>query len=313
LPERAVTDDLDAGASLITAAAPVASTLDEVPAATAPTTVEHAPIRRLRSLALAGFCALLAIGLLVGAQVTHGTYAFVVFGVQLLFVVVWTVASQPPAPRIVAGVGLAVAVGADAAAVLVRPASLAPLGYLTAAGFVIAVLGQLIRPAGRLRVTESLGSSLVIVIGVVSYASLIVLSREPLGTQVSEVCVLAAGVALIGAHVLDIVLPVPRVAPAVPRGGVGVVLGAMLGTAAAGVAGYYVEGLSTLSTALAGLAAGVIALMVDLSASYAEVGRELAGAAPTWWLLRHMQGPVGALALTAPTAYAVNTLLSRGL
>src|SRR3954451_18390454 len=141
------------------------------------------PVRRLISLGGAGFAALVAMALIVGAQSRHESYAVVMFGVQSLFVAVWVMASRPPAPRVVGTVGLAVALGTDAAAVFTRPASLAPLAYVTAAGFIIGVVGQLTRPAGRQRVTESLGSSLVVTLGVVSFASLVVLGRAPHGTQ----------------------------------------------------------------------------------------------------------------------------------
>jgi len=271
------------------------------------------PVRRLLSLGMAGLSLLLAVALVVGAQLAAASYALVVLGVQVLYVIVGTIASQPPAPRIVAAVGVGVALASAAADVLVSPASLAPLVYLTVGGFVAAVIGQLLRPAGRVRVTESLGSALVIVLGVIAFATLVVLSRRTLGDQVIVATVVGAGVALIVAHLVDMVAPLPRVAPAVPRGGLGVVVGAMLGTAAAGLAGHSLDGLFTLRTAFAGLAAAVIALMVDLSANYAEAGRQLAGSAPALWLVRHMYGPLSAFALAAPTAYAANLLLARGL
>jgi hypothetical protein len=81
-------------------------------------------------------------------MITHASYAIVIFGVQVLFVLAWTVASRPPAPRIVAGVGMAAAGVADLAAVLVDEASLAPLAYVTAAAVIVGVIGQLTRPPG---------------------------------------------------------------------------------------------------------------------------------------------------------------------
>jgi hypothetical protein len=269
-----------------------------------------APVRRLVSLGVVGLTALITVAVVVGVQFAHGPFALVVLGIQILFVVVWTVAGQPPAPRVVGFVGLVVAVGADLAAVFVRPASLAPMAYITAGGFVVAVIGQLLRPAGRVRVTESLGSSLMVVLGVVAYATLVVLSRIPTGTQVISACAVGVGVALVVAHLTDVVAPLLRVAPQVPRGGIGVILGAMAGTAAAGLAGAVLQGLSTLPTAIAGLTAAVIALMVDLSVNYAEAGRRLAGSVPAWWLTRHMQGPLTAFALAAPVAYAANLMLA---
>jgi hypothetical protein len=287
--------------------------LSEPPNPAAPRAVPAAPVRRLLSLAMAGLSLLLTVAMVVGVQLAHSSYALVVFGVQVLFVIVWTVASRPPAAWVVITVGLTIAIAADLASVLVSPASLEPLAYLTAGGFVAAVAGQLIRPAGRIRVTESLGSSLVVVLGVIAYTTLIVLSRNPLGTQVISACVTGAGVALAVAHLVDTIAPLPRLAPGVPRGGFGVVAGAMVGTAAAGLAGYSLDGLTTLPTAAAGLAAAVIALMVDLSANFSEASRRIAGAPPEWWLVRHMQGPLTALVLAAPTAYAASLLLARGL
>jgi hypothetical protein len=266
-------------------------------------------VRRLLSLGIAGFAALLTIGLVVGSQTTHASYAVVVFFVQVLFIGVWTVASRPPAPRVVAAVGVAVAIGTDIAAVWTRPASLAPLAYVTAAGFIVGVIGQLARPAGRVRVTESLGSTLMVTLGVVAFATLVVLGRLPRGTQALVACLVAAGVAIVVARLADAVAAVPRIAPQVPRGGAGVVLGAMVGTAAAGAIGHLLAGIPNLQTALAGLATAIVAVMVDLSVGYAEASRHIDGDAPALWLARHIQGPLGAFAFAAPAAYAASALL----
>jgi hypothetical protein len=261
------------------------------------------------SLGVAGFAALMTVGLVVGAQTTHESYAVVIFGVQVLFVGVWIVASRPPAPRVVGAVGIAVAIGTDVAAVLTRPASLAPLAYVTAAGFIVGVVGQLTRPAGRQRVTESLGSSLVVTLGVVAFASVIVLGRIPRGTQAIVACLAAAGIAILVARLADAVVALPRIAPQVPRGGAGVVLGAMVGTAAAGAIGNLLDGIMPLPSALAGLATAIVAVMVDLSVGYAEASRLIDGDEPAVSLARHIQGPIGAFAFAAPAAYVASTLL----
>ncbi len=52
------------------------------------------------------------------------------------------------------------------------------------------------------------------------------------------------------------------------------------------------------------VAAG-LAVLVDLAVNYGEAGRSMAGAAPTFWVARHMQGPLGAFAVIAPAAYAL--------
>ena len=267
------------------------------------------PARRLISLAVAVVTGLITVGLVFGAQTTRESYGVVVLGVQVLFVVAWTVASRPPAPRVVAAVGLAAAVAADAAAMWVRPASLAPLAYVTAGAFVAGVVGQLTRPAGRVRVTESLGSTLAVVLGVVAFATLVVLTRHPGGSQAIVALLLAAGGAVMLARFSDAVVPYPRLAPQVPRGGVGVVLGAMAGTAVAAGAGAVLAPLDITHTAIAGLVTAVVAVVIDLSVGYAEASRRLAGDPPALWVARHLQGPLAAFALAAPAVYASSTLL----
>ncbi|MEO3928254.1 hypothetical protein ABGB07_30945 [Micromonosporaceae bacterium B7E4] len=268
------------------------------------------PVRRLLSVAIAGFAGLLGVGLIFGAQ-TAGPgarlpFAVVVFGVQLLFVLAWTMAMRPPALLLVGGVAVAVAASADAAAVLPQIAALAPLGYVAAGGFLVGVLGQLVRRADRARVTESLGATLFIVVGVVAFGTLIVLSRIPKGTQAIFVCLTAAAVALTAARLTDAVLPWPRLAPQVPRGAAGVVIGAMLGTLAAGILGSYLVAFTPTSGAVVGLVAAAAAALADLGVGYGEAGRQMAGEPPTMWVARHMQGPLGGFALAAPAAYAMS-------
>jgi hypothetical protein len=229
-----------------------------------------------------------------------------IFGVQVLFVLAFTMALRPPGIREVAGVGLITAVAADVAAVWPQQATVAPLGYVAAAGFAAGVIGQLVRREGRIRATESLGATLVIVVGVIAFASLIVLTRLPIGTQAITVCLAGAGVALVTARIVDTVAPWPRLAPQVPRGALGIVLGAMLGTFTSALLGGYIVGFTPTSAALVGLATVIGALLADLSVGYAEAGRRMAGELPTMWIARHMQGPLAGFALAAPLVYALS-------
>ncbi|MFG1659334.1 hypothetical protein ACGFIY_22650 [Micromonospora chersina] len=274
--------------------------------------VPPVPVRRPLALTVAGFAALLGVGLVLGAQ-TAGPghrlpFAFIIFGVQLLFVLAWTMAMRPPALLVVALVSAASAGIADAAAVQSEIAGLAPLGYAAAAGLVLAVLGQLFRRVDRVRVTDSLGGTLLIVVGVVAFATLIVLSRIPKGTQAITVCLTATGVALLVARLTDAVAPWPRLAPQVPRGAAGVVAGAMLGTLTSALLGSYLVGFTPTSAALVGLVTAGTAVLADLAVGYAEAGRLMAGEPPTMWVARHMQGPLGGFALAAPAAYAMCVL-----
>ncbi len=112
--------------------------------------------------------------------------------------------------------------------------------------------------------TESLGVSMVVVVGATAFAAYGVLARQPLGAQVLLATLAATGVGLAVARICDVIVPSPRIAPQVPRGSTGVVAGAMVGTAAAAAAGVLVDGLSTLQGAIAGMVAVLVAVVVDL-------------------------------------------------
>ncbi|WP_307804122.1 hypothetical protein [Micromonospora echinofusca] len=291
---------------------PRATDRDDAPDDEPDEEIEVVPVRRQLSLTVAGFAALLGLGLVLGAQ-TAGPghrlpFAVVVFGVQVLFVLAWTMAIRPPAWPVVGAVSVAVAAAVDAAAVLPEVAGLAPLGFVTAGGFVLAVLGQLVRRVDRVRVTDSLGATLLIVIGVMAFATLIVLTRIPAGTQSIFVCLTATAVALAVARLVDAFFPLPRLAPQVPRGATGVVVGAMVGTLASGIIGSYLLGFTPTSAAVVGLVTAATAVLADLAVGYAEAGRLMAGEPPTMWIARHMQGPTGGFALAAPAAYAMCVL-----
>jgi hypothetical protein len=267
------------------------------------------PVRRMLSIVIAGFSLLLAFGLVIGSQATQTGFTVVIFGAQAFFVLAWTVAARPPSPAVVATVGLLTAAASGVAVNIPVQSSLAPIGYVIAGGFVAAIVGQLALRGGRAGVTESLGVTMVVVVGVSAFASFAVLSRRPLGDQVLLAGLLAVGVGLATARVCDVIAPLPRITPAVPRGSTGVVAGAMAGTAAGAIAGSFVDGMGTLEGALAGMAAVLIAVVVDLGTGYAEAGRKLEGDAPFMWLARHMQGPLGAFAFAAPACFIVGVIL----
>jgi len=272
--------------------------------------IQVVPVRRQLSLAIAGFSGLLGLGLALGAQTSapdnRVPYAIVLFGVQLLYLLAWIMALHPPAAGATAGVSAVVAVVADYLAVNSEPASLLPLFLVALGGFGAALVGQLFRAEDRGRIKDSWRTTLLIVLGVVGYAIPVLLTRQPLGTQTVIVSSAGAGVALLVARVTDAIFPKPRIALQVPRGATGVVLGAMLGTlASAGLGSVLVLPFTPAKGAVIGLVAAVIATLVDLAVNFGEAGRRLAGDAPTFWVARHMQGPLGAFALTAPAAYAL--------
>ncbi|GIJ28671.1 hypothetical protein Vqi01_38330 [Micromonospora qiuiae] len=271
-------------------------------------------VRKQLSLAIGGFAALLGIGLVIGAQSSgpghRVPFTVVVLTVQLLFVLAWTMVTRPPALAVVLGVNVVVAVTADVVAVRSAEARLGPLWYVAIGGFLVAVLGQLIRRVDRARVTDSLRTTATITLGAVALATLIVLSRIPAGTQAITVCLTAVAVALAVARMADAVAAWPLLAPQVPRGAAGVVGGAMVGTLVSAVFGsYLVTPFTPPRAAILGLVAAVVAVLADLAAGYAEAGRQMAGELQTGWAARHVQGPLGAVAMVAPVAYLMCRLL----
>jgi hypothetical protein len=276
--------------------------------------IEVVPVRRELSIAIAGFAVLLSAGLIFGAQ-TAGPdarlpYAIVISGVQVLYVLAWTMAMRPPVAPLVAGVALACGAVADYLAVTSDTPRIMPILLVGLAGAAVVVVGQFVARVDRLRVRDAFGSTLLITLGVVAFASLVALTRKPTGTQAVLVCLVAAGVALLIARLTDAVFPKPRIAPQVPRGATGIIVGAMLGTlAAAGLGSVLVLPFTPAKGALLGLVAAGFAVLVDLAVNFTEAGRSLADEAPTFWLARHMQGPLGALALVAPAAYVLTAFL----
>lgn len=271
--------------------------------------VPVAPTSRLTSLAIAVFAGLLGLALVFGAYTPSGSYLWVILGVQILFVVSWTVATRPPGGRVVAGVGLGAAIVADIAVAWPTHATIAPIGYVTAGAFIVGALGQLARRSNRERVTESLGSTLVVVVGVMAYATLIVLARHKLGVESIAACLVAATVGIVVARLFDVVLPFPRTTPQVPRGTIGIVVGAMAGTVAAALVASGLQGMSPGHTVLPGLVTAVAAVLADLGVGYAEASREIDGEVGSLWVVRHMQGPLAGFALAAPVAYAMSVLV----
>ncbi len=272
--------------------------------------IEVVPVRAKLSVAIGGFAALLATALIIGSLTTgpdvRAPYAVVLFGIQLLGLLAWTMALGPPAASITAAVCGVTGLAGCYLAATADKAGLTPLLYVTLAGFLAAIVGQVFRSEDRHRIGDSWRTTLLIVLGVVAYVIPIVLSRQPLGAQAILVCCTGAGLALLVARLTDAVFPKPRIAAQVPRGAAGVVLGAMVGTfATAWLGSQLVLPFTPAKGAVTGLVAAVAAILVDLAVNFGEAGRRLAGEAPTFWLARHMTGPLGGFALALAATYAL--------
>jgi hypothetical protein len=292
----------------------VSAAADDEPAEHEEREIPEVPVRRQLSVAIAGFAALLGAGLILGAQ-TAGPdarlpYAVVVFGVQLLYVLAWTMAMRPPARLLLAGTALVAGLAAAWLGVTSDRPSLFLMLLTAPAGIAVVLVGQLVAKVERQRVRDALGSTVLIVLGPVLLATLIALTRKPTGTQAVLVCLAAVSVALVVARLTDAVFPKPRIAPQVARGAAGIIVGAMLGTLAATALGsVLVLPFTPAKGAILGLIAAGAAVLVDLAINFSEAGREVADEAPTLWVARHMQGPLGAFALASFLAYVLTVFV----
>ncbi|SFF59314.1 hypothetical protein [Blastococcus tunisiensis] len=276
-----------------------------------------ARVHHLQPAALTALAVLLAVGLpeVLGDE---GRLAAVLV-LQLGLVLTWVVVTGIQGFAGSLTVGAAAAVAADLVLVLPGRPVLGDLLVVLGLGFLAAVVQQMVRTP-RTDLVASLSGSVLLLAAVGSLAALLLLGRTPEGHDRALVALLAVGVALLVGHLVDLVLPRPRLAPGVPRGLVGLVLSvgagalvAYLGRDVGGSAG------ALPALVLGAVLAGVTAL-VALAASYVVVEASAAdgdGAGPlpagvdpsvSPWALSVVQA-VLPFAACAPVALAVQAVL----
>lgn len=217
-------------------------------------------------------------------------------------------------------IGAAAAVAADVVALDVGDPSsaandgdrLGPLAAVLALAVVASFVHQLTRRAPRPGLTESLAGVALLTALVVAPSAYLVLAALSEGPELLRLCVLAIGAAVVVGHLVDLVVPLPRIVEGVPRG----LLGFVLGTGAAMFAAFGSEGMDGLVEQLGALILGGIlgglACLLAIGASYAAVERRSQTT---------MNGAVSAVAqavvqaalpyaAAAPVAYFVAVLVS---
>lgn len=252
---------------------------------------------------VAGAVVVLAVAVGAAAQTSTLALLIVVALMQLVLLVGWLAIADPPSPRGVVAIGLGTAAAADAIAGFGTSASLDPLAAVLALAVLATIVVQLARGVARARVTEAMSASLGVAVGAVSVATLLVLLRQSGGTEAVTAAALAASVAVFTARCVDKVLPVPHVAAGVDRGGLGIILGSMAGTAATAFYASTVTSLNPQTGALLGWAVALVAVLADLAASYAVL------AAPSRPAYSFAAGPLVALTAAAPVAYLLKLLV----
>jgi hypothetical protein len=230
----------------------------------------------------AALVAVLATALLVAAPRLlddRGRFGAVLL-LQLALVGGWVLgvgggrtAGVSPAGTGTAVIGVAAAVGADLALELPHRPALGGLLAVLGPALLALVLDQMLRRSRR-DMVAGLAGGVLLVCAVTSLAVLLLLARSGAAAEVGVSAVLAVGAALVVGHVVDLVLPRPQLAPDVPRG----LTGLLLGVVAAVVVSYVRRGagdlVDGLSTAIFGAVLGAVAALVALAGSYlaAEAG-----------------------------------------
>lgn len=248
-----------------------------------------------------------AVGLTVGRGQLALLGACVV--IQVVFVLAWTIGGRRPGPWVVAVVGLGCAAAADAYGAFGAAVAIGPFGYVMAGGMIAAAFGQLLRGRQREAATDSLGATLVAMLGAVAVPALLVLARHGHGTAGVMVTVAAGGAGVVVARFADVIVPKPRASLRVPRGFIGLPLGGIVAGVAAGYLVGERYGLAPDRAAVAGLVVGLAAVLTDVGVSWGTAGRDLAGETPAGWPATVLLGPAAAVAVAALAGYVLGVLV----
>ncbi len=266
------------------------------------------PTPRVDAALVGSLVAVLVVagGLCVTARVGALALLVAVAVTQAVFAVSWVFGTVVPGRKGALVIAALACGGADATV------SVWPHGRL---GTLLAVLGlavpvmffhQLTRGAARTRIVESLASIAVLVVAVVALPALLQLRHEFVDQRLGGIVVTAVvgcvGAALIVGYLIDLVLPLPRFDPDVPRGMLALVGSAVVGAAVGYLAldkhAEFDGGRSVFLGAALGAVAALLAVAVAFALHSAPVGRARLSA-----VLRPVCAAVLPLCLLAPGAF----------
>jgi hypothetical protein len=243
-----------------------------------------------------------AVALVVGGGLSglaHASSAALLAGVavtQLILVMAWVFGTGLPGRIGGLVLGLLAAVAADIVIVHWPDAQLSPLLAIVGLAIPAMFIHQLSRGVVRRRTTESLSDIALLVVCVVALPAFVQLRHESGGPAMASAAIGAAAAALLAGHLVDARWPVPRFDAAVPRGLLGVVIGAAL----AALIGYLrLHGTVEFSAGRSlflGAAVGAVASLLAVGAAFLPHEVALPRLRPVYVVLIP-------LALVAPVGY----------
>lgn len=279
-----------------------------LPVDTGPSVLETGQSARAHHLPAAG-AVVVATGLLALLPMGPGRAGLVVAVavVQLVLVAGWVVTATLEGPRASLALGVLAAAGADLAMLLPRRPELGGLLAVLGLAFLATVVQQMLR-RHRDELVASLSGALLLVSAVCGLAALLPLGRTAADRTVAVTAVLAVGAALVVAHLVDLVLPRPRITPEVPRGLVALPLAVIAGAGVA-VARHGAGTLAdTLSAVIFGAVLGGVAALISLTASYVVADTLTTDRPPPAWALPPVQA-ILPIAACGPVALALLRIL----
>jgi hypothetical protein len=270
---------------------------------------------RLHHLPAAGF-AVIAVALLLALPALFddvGRLAAVLV-LQLGLVLAWVSATGIQGYAGSLAVGAAAAVAADLVLVLPARPHLGDLLAVLGLGFLAVVLQQMLRRERR-DLVASLSGGVLLLCVVGALAALLLVGEGRTRDDDALIALLAVAAALFVGHVVDLVLPRPRLTDDVPRGLLGLVLAVLAAAAVAYLGRGAGTRLDAAEAVASGAVLGLVAGLTALAASYVVVELTSAGLpedadsdARSPWVLGVIQAALP-LAACAPVALALQMVL----
>lgn len=257
---------------------------------------------------LTGSLTALAVGALLVLTARAGSVALLVGVaiVQALLAAAWVFGTGLPGRNGALVIAVLAGAGADVAVSIWPDGQLGTLLIVFALAVPVMIVHQLVRAAARVRVVESLGAISLLVLAEVALPAFLQLRGEFLGSDTGGTVVAAAAAAaaagIVVAGLVDLVAPLPHLDAGVPRGLLGIAVGAACG----GLIGYLMLRSVTEFIggrgAFAGAALAAVVGFLAVGMSFTEVTIARPGT-PVVRALRPMLIALVPLAMLAPVAY----------
>ncbi len=196
-------------------------------------------------------------------------------------------------------IGAGTAVVSDTVLALQSAPDLGPLAAVLGLAFLAALVHQLSRSAPRRLATASLAGISFLAVILIAMSTLLLLYRITDGSEVYVAVVAATGGSIVVGHFVDLVLPLPRITPELPRGLTALLISVGAAIAAAVTLSGPINLIESLGAAIVGAILGLISALLAVAASYIAAERRrphwslpwlqavipLAGAAPVGYFL----------------------------